>query len=117
MKIKTGNFEIIGNGNIIFFDQNPIEFELASDMIISVSVRMTDSEQRLEFHLNNNILEITVNLEEKSGEAENPEPIPVGTLNNKNLYFNFKLKRIKLDSKWNLNYTWYQQIEQEANNV
>ena len=111
MKIKSGIMEIYDSGTVISFEQESVTFYLADDLQISLVFRedtANKDEHSLEFNqISNNNLEILlINFNNSLGTG-NTAPLLVGTLNNKQLFLNFRVHMLDLKSNKTIHYCWY----------
>jgi hypothetical protein len=118
MKITSGNYEVFNSGTVISFEQEPITFQLATDLKIRLAFRdemEKKEEHRLEFNpISKNELEITlVNFNNSLGTG-NTAPLLMGTLNNKKLYLNFRVYALTVTTNKTIHYSWY--LGEEVNN-
>ena len=110
MKIKSDKKEVYLTGSIMTFNNEPLIFELEEDMKFSISFSADDSNeaQRIEPVLNtDDFLALKlVNFNSLSGGGTN-EPLFLGTMLNRVLYFNFLVYSIKKNSQKLFHYTFY----------
>jgi hypothetical protein len=110
MRITSGNYEVFDTGTVISFEQEPVTFHLAPDLLIRISFRddSENKENRLEFNpISNNELEILlINFNNSLGTG-NTAPLQVGTLNNRRLYLNFRVYTLNVKTNKTIHYAWY----------
>jgi len=111
MKITSGNYEVFDSGTVISFEQEPVTFHLAEDLKIRILFRDDEekkNENRLEFNpVNDKELEIIlINFNSSLGTG-NTVPLQVGTLNNRNLYLNFRVYTLNVKTNKTIHFCWY----------
>lgn len=97
-------------GTVISFEQEPVTFELAIDLLYRLVFRddIENKEQRIEFNsISSHELEIIlVNFNNSLGSG-NTAPLEVGTLNNRRLFLNFRVYILNLKTNKTIHYCWY----------
>ncbi len=111
MKIKSGNYEVFDAGTVISFELEPVTFYLADDLKIRLSFKDDIDKKEghcMEFNpISNSELEIIlINFNNSLGTG-NTVPLQVGTLNNKLLYFNFRVFTLNVNTNKTIHYCWY----------
>jgi hypothetical protein len=110
MKIKSGNYDIHSAGTVISYENEPVTFYLAVDLIVKLLFKDDDTkkEHAMEFNLiENHTLEILlINFNNSLGTG-NTNPLRVGTLNNRYVYLNFRVHLLDIKTNRTVHYTWY----------
>jgi len=116
-KIKSGNTEIISNGTVISYNQNPIELKIGEDNEYLILIfDFIDDLSKNESPKMEGIAE-GIKLTLKLANFVNPlgggsnSPIRIGTFKNKAVYLNFRVYQLSgnnpLKSDKTLDYTIY----------
>lgn len=111
MKVKSGDYDVLESGTIMQFKNEPIEFELASNMNIRFMF-ITDgkpNDTKMVFkNISDSLLELHLYNFHNSMGTGNTEPLPLGNINNRKLYLNFRVFSINdVQSNRVVHYTWY----------
>ena len=103
IKITVGNYEVLDKGTIVFRKKENVTFHLASDAIVSIGYKIekhklvSDSELHMRIEYPGNFKIVTQDVE-------------VGILNNKKLYFRYRIPFLAFDQPSYIavmHYTWY----------
>jgi len=111
IKITTGsqNYEIIGHGSILCFNDEDITFHLGTDLkcILSFQNDPKEPSSKLDFKvISKKELQIYLTNFNNSLGTGNAIPLPLANLNNKQAYLNFCVYSPNKANKL-IHYTWY----------
>jgi hypothetical protein len=111
MRIKCGSYEVLDSGLVIAFKDEPIEFILTEGpppLVVRFLFNDDDGEQRMDGKVESNH-EITITLFNFSNQlgSGSSEPIPLGMMADRRLYFNYRIYSLGEKSARTLQYTWY----------
>jgi len=119
IKIKSGNYDILYSGTVIQVQDEKIELTLPDgdnkglELIINFADDENEKGQTTKYNLlDNNTLEMTLVNFNSSAGIGNTEILKLGTLNNRELYLNYRVFNIKKLGK-TLHYTFYSGKEVE----
>ena len=113
MEIRIGNYDVLDTGTIVSNIKDPIDFIVKADILDtlrlvfknegenknqSVKAQISDDDPRMV------ILNFT-NYNNPFGTAS-PEPIPLGKLNGRPLFLNFRVYGTSKKSGVHIHYTW-----------
>lgn len=113
MKITTGNnnFDVIITGSVITFKNESINFELAENLKYVIEFISDNNIETNEIDFNivdgSHMLITLTNFNSALGVG-NVEPLLLGHLNGRNLYFNFFVDAYGEGDRKLFHYTWYQ---------
>jgi len=112
VKIQTGSYEVLYSGTVIGLLNEPITFEFPSDKAsLKIVINFTHDDTQNEPHLKLNLLGATaleilfINFANSLGSG-NTNPLEIGYLENRKLFFNYRVYAIK-DISNTLHYTFY----------
>ncbi|WFR64293.1 hypothetical protein P9222_09030 [Paenibacillus amylolyticus] len=117
-KILSGQTEILSSGTLITYDENPLKFivELEAGFKLKVNMVFIDNDDStdLDAEFDEEAEEINLffyNFDSPFGTG-NSKPIPIGTLDNKKLFFNFRLNSITESKSKIFQYTFYRNVKE-----
>lgn len=119
MRIATGDYEVLKDGTVIGIDETPIQF-LIEDLIfefvfINEPESQTHSIKAEEFNDKKGIKIIFTNFNNSLGIG-NKIPLPLATINNKQLFLNYRIYSLSNDAAKTVHYTWYTKELKEVKN-
>ena len=109
MKIKSGIYDIYETGSVISMNNEPIDFTLEN---LLYRFRFVDDATKVQNFLEAQQLTATgielifYNFNNSLGIG-NKEPLPVGWLNNRNLYLNYRVYALQSGLGKLIHFTWY----------
>jgi hypothetical protein len=111
MKIRSGNYDILISGIVTSFRNDPVEFILNEEgppLVVRFAFVFDKSAMRVEGTAQSDH-EVTltffgIDREVASGSAE---PLPIGTMNDRHLYLNYRIYSLGENSQLTIHYTWY----------
>ena len=110
VKINAGNFEVYSCGNVISYDESPVEFKISGLTFIFEFVQNQEIHEAATLATNNaekNTLTFTCSNYDSSLPIGNTEPIYVGLINKRQLYLNFRISKLDMSKSRTIQYTWY----------
>ena len=111
MQVRSGTYDILASGIVIAFRNQPIEFTLSDEqppVIFRIVFAFDTGEMRLEF-ATVTMHELTMTLFNTDRELATgtQEPLAIGAIQNRRLYFNYRTYSLGDKSQITLHYTWY----------
>ena len=114
MKVETGGFEVLASGSVLTHRQQPLLFRkgvFEIEMVFEPSEDINDEEFDVQWEQKaGHRLQVTFH-NFRGNFIGSPEPIRIGTLNNRALYLNYLVTTADLRGEKLLNYTWYLEKE------
>jgi len=112
MKIKVGDYDVLNSGSVVGNKNEPIDFHIGGNAINIVRLLFEDDEsikkqaaQAKASDTEEKVIEITfINYNSSLGTG-NINPIPIGDLNGRKLFLNYRIYAIKELGK-EVHFTW-----------
>jgi len=110
MEIKVGNYDVFKDGSIVAIENEPIDFvfikEIGFTIRIVFKTDSTISESKISAEKFDKVGALLnfINFNNSIGVG-NVEPTRIGTLNNRELFFNYRVYSLDRGGK-TLHYTW-----------
>ncbi|GAB4509061.1 MAG: hypothetical protein Tsb004_09020 [Allomuricauda sp.] len=124
MKIKIGEYEVYSDGTIISLPNEPVKFfieDLTFELVFKDNKEVKGQNVEAKpFENNKGITLIFTNFNNSLGTG-NVQPLPLGFLNNKTLYFNYRIYALngepdKGETGKTIHYTWLTKERKEGEN-
>jgi len=114
MKIKTGDKDVLETGSVISFGKEPVEFTLNDPLSGDMVLRLVfvDDQSKTIFEVQTELINQTtlefrlINFNVITGIG-NAEPISLGTLAGRRLFFNYRVYSLNNSDMKTIHYTFY----------
>lgn len=108
INIKSGSYDVLCSGSVIQFDAEPVTISFLELFFVFKFINDDNEKQRQEFNISNNIFTLILYNFNNSLGTGNTQAINLGSINNRNLYLNYRIYTLSdLKHDRTIYYTFY----------